>query len=114
MILHACKQRPLVINRNAGWGSNDRKSSKGWKQLGFPSVFSMDLDGCRWIYKTEDGLFDVILGTVSPLVGLTALVFQGERYLTMDVESIAAALLHDVIEDTPATKEDIENMPYLW
>ena len=30
--------------------------------------------------------------------------------MTMDVESIAAALLHDVIEDTPATKEDIEKM----
>lgn len=28
--------------------------------------------------------------------------------MKMDVESIAAALLHDVIEDTPATKEDIE------
>jgi guanosine-3',5'-bis(diphosphate) 3'-pyrophosphohydrolase len=30
--------------------------------------------------------------------------------MTMDVESIAAALLHDVIEDTPATKADIEGM----
>ncbi len=28
--------------------------------------------------------------------------------MKMDVESIAAALLHDVIEDTPATKADIE------
>jgi len=30
--------------------------------------------------------------------------------MMLDVESIAAALLHDVIEDTPATKEDIENL----
>ncbi len=30
--------------------------------------------------------------------------------MKMDMESIAAALLHDVIEDTPATKEDIADM----
>ncbi|MCW8801257.1 MAG: HD domain-containing protein, partial [Desulfobacter sp.] len=30
--------------------------------------------------------------------------------MKMDMESIAAALLHDVIEDTPATKEDISDM----
>ncbi len=30
--------------------------------------------------------------------------------MKLDVESIAAALLHDVIEDTPATKEDIEDL----
>ncbi len=30
--------------------------------------------------------------------------------MKLDMESIAAALLHDVIEDTPATKEDIENL----
>ncbi|MDD9302278.1 MAG: bifunctional (p)ppGpp synthetase/guanosine-3',5'-bis(diphosphate) 3'-pyrophosphohydrolase [Desulfobacter sp.] len=30
--------------------------------------------------------------------------------MKLDVESIAAALLHDVIEDTPATKEDIQDL----
>ncbi|MCG8566159.1 MAG: bifunctional (p)ppGpp synthetase/guanosine-3',5'-bis(diphosphate) 3'-pyrophosphohydrolase [Desulfobacterales bacterium] len=31
-------------------------------------------------------------------------------HMRLDVESIAAALLHDVIEDTPATKADIEDL----
>ena len=30
--------------------------------------------------------------------------------MKLDMESIAAALLHDVIEDTPASKEDISDM----
>ena len=29
--------------------------SKGWKQLGFPSVYAMDRDRSRWIYKNRLG-----------------------------------------------------------
>ncbi len=33
--------------------------SEGWKQLGFPSVFVMERDRVRWIYKTEACTFEV-------------------------------------------------------
>jgi len=36
------------------------ETSEGWKQLGFPSVFSMQRDVCRWIYKTVANLFEVV------------------------------------------------------
>lgn len=35
------------------------KDLDGWKQLGFPSIFALERDRVRWIYKTESACFEV-------------------------------------------------------
>lgn len=36
------------------------KCGDGWRQLGCPSAFELSPSGCRWIYQTDGGVFEVV------------------------------------------------------
>jgi len=48
------------------------KSSAGWSQLGFPSVFAMERDQVRWIYKTGSATFEITARATSRTIEYSA------------------------------------------
>ncbi len=54
------------------------QGTDGWSQLAFPSVFSMERDTARWIYKTEDVTFEVLARATSDTIVYTASCIEGE------------------------------------
>lgn len=55
------------------------QDSDGWKQLGFPSVFAMDRDRARWIYKTEAVTFEVVAHATSETIDYSIVPVSGTR-----------------------------------
>lgn len=49
---------PLNVLRASGQRIFVR-GKEGWGQLGVPSVFAMDLEGARWIYRLDEGTVEV-------------------------------------------------------
>ncbi|MBM4152246.1 MAG: hypothetical protein FJ220_01820 [Kiritimatiellaceae bacterium] len=49
-----------------------------WTQLGFPSVFVMERDRVRWIYKTKTGSFKIVARATSDTLEYAAVPLHGE------------------------------------
>lgn len=51
--------------------------STGWKQLGYPSVFVMERDSVRWIYKFEGCRFEIRAKATSDSIEYSAMAHEG-------------------------------------
>ncbi len=53
------------------------KVSGIWKQLAFPSAFVMERDRVRWIYKTDEGTFEVVARATTETMEYAAVPISG-------------------------------------
>jgi CRISPR-associated protein Csx3 len=54
------------------------ETDRGWKQLGYPSVFAMERDVCRWVYKTSDCIFEVVASASAGRIEYKICALSGE------------------------------------
>lgn len=86
--------------------SEDSALSLRLKQYLKPQDISQVLEGYRYAYQAHDG---VVRKTGEPYIIHPVSVACILAELHMDTPTILAALLHDVVEDTPITTSDIKD-----
>jgi GTP diphosphokinase / guanosine-3',5'-bis(diphosphate) 3'-diphosphatase len=86
--------------------SEDSALSLRLKQYLKPQDISQILEGYRYAYQAHDG---VVRKTGEPYIIHPVSVACILAELHMDTPTILAALLHDVVEDTPITTSDIKD-----
>jgi CRISPR-associated protein Csx3 len=70
------QRNALNLERSSGIRCFAGNSGK-WEQLGFPSVFAMELDRVRWIYKTGSSTFEVAAHATSETIEYAVIPLAG-------------------------------------
>ncbi len=67
----------LNLDRSSGIRLFVKRGNR-WSQLGFPSVFVMERDRVRWIYKTDNATFEVIARSTSDTIEYSMIPVSGK------------------------------------